>query len=200
MDSNPLRKKQQRKRIQDLLRILTSEPHTCHSTSIPRTQQTIFSTPRPTPAPQPAPHAVQTLELVTPSIQHGSSVELPLTAHTVTGSSNLFSQLREEINTLKEEVRLLKEEIARMKAAPRPRQSQHKIWHQDANNIVGAMDSRSAPTHSYDCVFAHGPDGRCTWRNKKVTLQAYVLHLKRKHRLNVSDNPEMRLLPVLSST
>ena len=109
----------------------------------------------------------------------------------------------EEIEVLKSAVKDLKEEVARLKATPPPvatppPRSQYKIWHQESNGIVGAYDSRSPTTHSYDCAL-HGSDG-CGWYNRRATLQAYILHLKRENRLNILDNHEMRLLPVLSNT
>jgi len=207
-DNDPYRKAQLKRRFQGIHRLFTSL-HTsraaCTIQSTHHAQHLTYTAPRLTPAPQPASHAVttQTPELVTPPItQHGREVDSPPTAH-ITVSSDLLLKLREEIEALKSEVKELREEVTRLKAAPPPvatppPRSQYKIWHQESNRITGAFDSRSPPTHSYDCAL-HGSD-RCGWCNKRVTLQAYVLHLKRKHRLNISDNPEMRLLPVLSNT
>ena len=65
--------------------------------------------------------------------------------------------------------------------------------HEQANDKIGSSHSRASPTHKHG--YAHA---RCNWRNKKVTLQAYVLHLKRKHRENISDNPDLSFLPVPS--
>ena len=65
--------------------------------------------------------------------------------------------------------------------------------HEQANDKIGASHSRVSPTREHGCAHA-----RYNWRKKKVTLQAYVLHLKRKHRENISDNPDLSLLPVPS--
>ena len=144
-------------------------------------------------APPPASHAIttQTLELVTPPLtKHGREVESPPIAH-ITVISDLLLKQMEEIEVLKSEVKDLKEEVARLKAAPPPvatlpPRSQYKIWLQESNRITGAFDSQSPPTIPYDYAL-HGSDG-CGWCDKRVQLQAYILHLKREHRLNISDN------------
>ena len=119
-----------------------------------------------------------------------------------------LQQVEEIVRPLREENRLLKEQVAelsrrcdqlasqvtRLLAAPRiSDQNVRRGWHDQANARIGAKNSRAKPEKSYGC--AH--EG-CDWRNKKVTLQAYVLHLKRKHGENISDNPDQNLLPVLS--
>ena len=53
-------------------------------------------------------------------------------------------------------------------------------WHEQANATIRTSHSRESPTHSYGCARAG-----CNWRNKMVTLQAHVLHLKRKQRENI---------------
>ena len=109
----------------------------------------------------------------------------------------LHTQIRDlntRCTTLEDELRSVRAQLTEARAAQPPQRSIARGWHQQANNIIGAQHSRSAPSHAYKC--AH--DG-CTWRNKRVTLQAYVLHLKRKHGQNISSNPNMDLLPVLSS-
>ena len=62
--------------------------------------------------------------------------------------------------------------------------------HEQANDKIGASHSRASPTHEHGCAHAG-----CNWRNKRVTLQAYVLHLKRKHGENISDNPDLSFYP-----
>ena len=88
----------------------------------------------------------------------------------------------------------LASQVRQLLAAPRiSDQNIRRGWHVQANHIIRATNSRAKPDHSYGCAHAG-----CDWRNKKVTLQAYVLHLKRKHGENISDNPDQNLLPVLS--
>ena len=99
--------------------------------------------------------------------------------------------------TLETELNTVRAELAQVRASPPTQRHLARGWHQRASNIIGAEDSRSAPTHAYEC--AHARNGGCTWRNKRVTLQAYVLHLQRKHRQNISSTPNMDLLLVRSS-
>ena len=108
------------------------------------------------------------------------------------------STLNDRCTKLEAELVNVKETIEEMQATPPPPtlpQTALKIWHQRANNIIGAEHSRCAPTRAYGC--AH--DG-CTWINKRVTLQAYVLHLQRKHRIKISENPSLNHLPVIPSS
>lgn len=88
-------------------------------------------------------------------------------------------------------------QLAQVLAAPRLRQSLrnlHKEWHQQANLSIGAQNSQTASNNFYSCVHHH--EG-CNWTHKKVTLQAYMLHLQRKHGEKMSDNPDLSLLPML---
>ena len=123
--------------------------------------------------------------------------------------TQLIQELRKENHKLHQQVSILNtrctkleaelgnvtKTIEEMRAAPPPPQTALKIWHQRANNIIGAEHSRCAPTHAYGCVH-HG----CTWSNKRVTLQAYVLHLQRHHRIKIADTPDLNYLPVRSSS
>ena len=119
-----------------------------------------------------------------------------------------LQQVEEIVRPLREENKSLKKEVAELSkrcdelasqlrqllAAPRISDDNiRRGWHEQANSRIGAKNSRAKPERSYGC--AH--EG-CDWRNKKVTLQAYVLHLKRKHGENISDNPDLNLLPMLS--
>ena len=175
-DKDPHRKGQLRRRFQGIHQLLTSSTRTSHAAC---TIQSTHQTGSMTYTPQPASHALttQTLELVRPHLtQHGREVESPPTTQ-ITVSSDLLLKLREEIEILKSEVkdlkkgevafksevRELKEEVARLKAAPPPvatppPQNQYKHWLERSLNIAGAIDSRSPPTHSYDCAL-HGSDG-----------------------------------------
>ena len=89
----------------------------------------------------------------------------------------------------------MQDQLASLVAVPRlHQQTAVKNWHQQARIRVNAVDSRGAPTNAYN--YAHSG---CTWRNKKVTLQGYILHLQRKHSIKVSENPDLSYLPVLET-
>ena len=97
-------------------------------------------------------------------------------------------------STLETQLESVKTQLAAVRAAPPPEQNPVKVWHQRANNIIGAEHSRGTASHAYDC--AHAQNDGCTWQNKRVTLQAYVLHLQRKHQQKISNTPNLDLLPV----
>ena len=104
--------------------------------------------------------------------------------------------LTTKYNNMQNQLNSMQNRLASLVAAP-PRQRQQivvKNWHHQARRRVGAVGSRIAPDRAYNC--AHSG---CTWRNKKVTLQGYILHLQRKHNIKISENPDMSLLPVLAT-
>ena len=57
-------------------------------------------------------------------------------------------------------------------------------WHKQVNEKTRSITLQGI-THSYGC--AHDHEG-CNWRNKKVTLQVHVLHLKCKHGENIRQS------------
>ena len=96
-----------------------------------------------------------------------------------------------QVNKLTTELNIIKAQLASLTSTSPHHRNPARGWHEEARTIIGAPDSRSAPTNAYQCAH-HG----CDWRNKRVTLQAYVLHLQRKHRVKIADNPDVALLPV----
>ena len=101
--------------------------------------------------------------------------------------------LTTQCTNMQNQLNSTQDQLASLVAAPRRhQQTTVKNWHQQARIRINAVDSRSAPTNAYNC--AHSG---CTWRNKKVTLQGYILHLQRKHSIKVSENPHLSYLPVL---
>ena len=107
-----------------------------------------------------------------------------------------IAELTTRCNNLVSELNDVKLQLAQFTTAPRlldHHTTLRRGWHEQANDKIGASHSRASPTREYGCAHAG-----CNWRNKKVTLQAYVLHLKRKHGENISDNPDLSLLPVPS--
>ena len=174
---------------------------------------TTMHTPTPTPAhtattpvhTAPTPTATPTTLLTTmhtPTPASATEIQLlSIIQQLRNENSSLRSQLddvKDQYAHLEEQLTTLNTQLAQVLSAPRLRENHQRLrrgWHQQACNIIGAAHSRVAPTNTYKCVHSH--EG-CTWVNKKVTLQAYVLHLKRKHGENVSQNPDLSLLPVLS--
>ena len=199
--------------LTELVNIIPTPTPTYTTHALTTASLTTMHTPTPTPV-HTATTPVHTARTPTPT-----PTTLLTTMHTPTPASppeiqllSIIQQLRNENSSLRsqlddvkdryahleEQLTTLNTQLAQVLSAPRLRENHQRLrrgWHQQACNIIGAAHSRVAPTNTYKCVHSH--EG-CTWVNKKVTLQAYVLHLKRKHGENVSENPDLSLLPVLS--
>ena len=107
-----------------------------------------------------------------------------------------YDTLRTDNTTLRTQLQNLQAVVAQLQQPPPP--NPVRDWHQQANNIIGTLHSRTTQNvMRFDCAHAHDGSG-CNWCKKKVTLQAYVLHLQRKHGENISTNANIALLPVLS--
>ena len=172
-------------------------PHTSPTpphTHAPTPAHTDAPTPPHTDAPTPAhTHAPTPADTSAPTVAQLHLLVQQLSNDNVSLKDDV-AELTRRCNRLSSELSDVKSQLARITAAPRAHHMNvRRGWHEQANVIIGASHSRATPTHSYRCAHAG-----CDWRNKKVTLQAYVLHLKRKHGINISDNPDLSLLPVLS--
>ena len=191
----------------------TNAPTTVHTTNAPTPTCTESSThahtaaahtpvhtPAPTLAhtPAPTPTCTQSSTLTHTAVPTAEQLHL-LVQQLSRENSSLkrdVAELTTRCNDLESEVNNVKLQLAQFASAPRlldHHTTLRRGWHEQANDIIGASHSRASPTNEYKCAHAG-----CNWRNKKVTLQAYVLHLKRKHGENISDNPDLSLLPVLS--
>ena len=173
----------------------TTTAHTDTHTQTRTAVHTNAPTPAYTPAPTPtctkssahAHTAVPTVEQLHLLVQQLSRENSSLKRE--------VAELTRRCNDLESEVDNVTLQLAQFTTAPRllaHHTTLRRGWHEQANDIIGASHSRASPTHEYKCAHA-----KCNWRNK-VTLHAYVLHLKRKHGENISDNPDLSLLPVLS--
>ena len=222
---NEQRKAEMAPKLQLLLTQLVNcipQPTSTYTTLSPTASRTTMHTPTPTPAQTtPTPTTLTTMHTPTLTPVHTAATPTTLitTMHTPTSASateiqllsiiqqlrNENSSLRSQLNDVKDQYTNLEQQlstlnlqVAQILSSPRLRENHQRLrrgWHQQACDIIGAAHSRVAPTNTYKCVHSH--EG-CSWINKKVTLQAYVLHLKRKHGENVSQNPDLSLLPVLS--
>ena len=160
--------------------------HTPTHTHPPSPARTQAPTPAHTHAPTPTDTSAPTVEQLHLLVQQLSNENVSL--------KDEVAELTRLCDDLSSELSNVKSQLAQLTAAPREHHvNVRRGWHEQANARIGASHSRASATHSYDCAHAG-----CNWRNKKVTLQAYVLHLKRKHGNNISDNPDLSLLPVLS--
>ena len=64
-------------------------------------------------------------------------------------------------------------------------------WKSEAFTIIGTSRQGQKSTTIFSCF-----DDNCHWRDKCVTLNAYINHLKREpHIINISTNPELCWLP-----
>ena len=179
----------------------TDAPTPAH-TDAPTPAHTHAPTPARTDAPTPAhtdaPTPAHTHALTPPHTDAPTVAQLHLLVQQLSNDNvslkDQVAELTRRCNGLSSELSDVKSQLAQLTAAPRVHHMNvRRGWHEQANAIIGASHSRATPTHAYRCAHAG-----CDWRNKKVTLQAYVLHLKRKHGTNISDNPDLSLLPVLS--
>ena len=179
-----------------------TQPPTPAHTQPPTPAHTDAPTPAhtqpPTPAHTDAPTPAHTQPPTPPHTSAPTVAQLHLLVQQLSNDNaswkDQVAELTRRCNRLSSELSDVKSQLARITAAPRAHHMNvRRGWHEQANVIIGASHSRATPTHSYRCAHAG-----CDWRNKKVTLQAYVLHLKRKHGINISDNPDLSLLPVLS--
>ena len=193
----------------------TYAPTTVHTTNAPTTVHTtnaptpLHTTNAPTTVHTNAPTPVHTTNAPTPTCTQSSTLthtavptaeQLHLLVQQLSHENSSLkrdvAELTRRCNDLESEVNNVKLQLAQFTSAPRlldHHTTLRRGWHEQANDIIGASHSRASPTNEYKCAHAG-----CNWRNKKVTLQAYVLHLKRKHGENISDNPDLSLLPVLS--
>ena len=182
----------------------TNAPTPVHTTNAPTPTCTESSahahtaarTPMHTPAPTPT--CIQSSTLTHTAVPMVEQLHLLVQQLSRENSSlkREVAELTRRCNDLASEVDNVTLQLTQFTTAPRlldHHTTLRRGWHEQANDIIGASHSRASPTNEYKCAHAG-----CNWRNKKVTLQAYVLHLKRKHGENISDNPDLSLLPVLS--
>ena len=129
----------------------------------------VASTSAHTVAPTPA-HTVEQLHLLVRQVYDENDLLKCQVAELTTSCNDLTSQLSE--------VSLQSAQFTTALSLHDYHTNVRMGWHVQANVKIVASYSRASPTHSYGC--AHDHEG-CNWRNKRVTLQAYILHLKWKH-------------------
>lgn len=73
---------------------------------------------------------------------------------------------------------------------PQARETPFRYWKRKACERLGTLKRGEKSRNIFGCF-----DARCRWQGKQVTLNAYILHLKRHHGQNVQANPDTQYLP-----
>ena len=107
-------------------------------------------------------------------------------------SANFGSQNRaDKLDKLVDELKSKIDNLNSGRSQSQPQCTPWQYWKSEACTIIGTSRQGQKSTRTFGCF-----DDNCPWRNKCVTLNAYINHLKREpHNVNISTNPDMRLLP-----
>ena len=65
-------------------------------------------------------------------------------------------------------------------------------WKKEACRIIGTSNPNAKSQSAFQCH-----DANCTWKNKRVTLNAYIQHMKRNHEIILNSNPHSSYLPTV---
>ena len=68
-------------------------------------------------------------------------------------------------------------------------------WKCRACQIIGTNKAYEKAINTFRCF-----DDKCIWKDKKVTLNGYTLHLKRKHNHNIVTQPYIHMLPKVETS
>ena len=107
-------------------------------------------------------------------------------------SSTFGSQNREDkLDTLLNELKSKLDDLSSGRSRSQPQCTPWQHWKSEACTIIGTSRQGQKSTRMFRCF-----DDNCHWRDKCVTLNAYINHLKREpHGINISTNPDQRCLP-----
>ena len=84
----------------------------------------------------------------------------------------------------------LKEQLNLISRPTPPTETPFQFWKRRACEDIGTSKQGEKSTNSFGCF-----DSNCSWQGKTVTLNAYILHLKRHHGQNIKTNPDLQYLP-----
>ena len=107
-------------------------------------------------------------------------------------STTFGSQDRVEMfNTLLEELKSKFDDLRSGRSRIPPQCTSWQHWKSKACTIIGTSRQGQKSTRRFKCY-----DDNCNWKDKYVTLNAYINHLKRDpHNINIALNPAMEYLP-----
>ena len=107
-------------------------------------------------------------------------------------SANFGLEDREhKLDTLLNELKSEVDNLSSGRSRSQPQCTPWQHWKSEACTIIGTSRQGQRSTRAFRCF-----DDNCHWRNKCVTLNAYINHLKREpHNINISTDPDLRHLP-----
>ena len=117
------------------------------------------------------------LETVINKIKEGFSDDfLNQGTATAQGLDKIVEELKEKLNTISH--------------PNQPNETPFQYWKRRACDEIGTSKQGEKASTPYGCF-----DSNCNWQGKTVTLNAYILHLKRHHGQNIKTNPDLQYLP-----
>ena len=84
----------------------------------------------------------------------------------------------------------LKQKLDTISHPNQPNETPFQYWKRRACDEIGTSKQGEKATTPFGCF-----DSNCNWQGKTVTLNAYILHLKRHHGQNIKTNPDLQYLP-----
>ena len=107
-------------------------------------------------------------------------------------SSSFGSENRQDkLDTLLSELKSKVDNLYSGRSQSPPHCTPWQHWKSEACTIIGTSKQGQKSTREFRCY-----DDNCDWKDKCVTLNAYINHLKREpHKINISTNPDLRWLP-----
>ena len=117
------------------------------------------------------------LETVINKIKEGFSDDfLNQGTATAQGLDKIVEELKEKLDTISHPIQ--------------PNETPFQYWKRRACDEIGTSKQGEKASTPYGCF-----DSNCNWQGKTVTLNAYILHLKRHHGQNIKTNPDLQYLP-----
>lgn len=106
-----------------------------------------------------------------------------------------LEELMSEVEQLQQNLNNSSNNRSAQPSGSQPSCSPFQYWTKEACNLIGTKKPEEKSTVAFRCF-----EDDCAWQNKKVTLNAYILHLKRKpHNFNVRRDPDIDTLPKLQN-
>ena len=97
----------------------------------------------------------------------------------------------EKLDALLGELKSKIDDLTSERSRSQPQCTPWQRWKSEACSIIGTSRQGQKSIRTFRCH-----DDNCHWKDKCVTLNAYINHLKREpHNINISTNPDLHWLP-----